>query len=667
MSSSQMLSVSEAIDLALNHHRSGELHLAENIYRQILAINPQQPDALHLLGVLATQTKHHEAAVDLLTKAIQVKNDIPDFYEHLGNAFWGLGRLSQAIDCYKHALFLSPDSAHLCNSLGVAFGAIGQLMESIAYLQKAIELNPNLLESHNNLGNAYWGLGQYEEATQCYQHALNLNPHYSETRNNLASMLKTRGFLTEALYHLEQNLVINPDDAKALSTIGSVLLAQGDAQAAVVQHRKALALDPDYTVAHSRLLFAMNYVPGYDWSTLFKEYQEFNRKHILPLANKSNTAYLNSRITKRRLKIAYLSPDFRRHSVSYFVEPLLAHHDHSQFEVMCYYNHAKSDEVTQRLQRYPDRWFNCAHLSHVELAEQIRSEQIDILIDLAGHTSNHRLLTFARKPAPVQVTYLGYPSTTGLSTIDYRITDNYVDPEGISEQFNAERLKRMPHCFFCYQPVINTPPINELPALSAGYITFGSFNSGAKLNKQILSIWAQILHALPTAKLLLKPSSQIMNDFNARQRLIAQFTALGISSERIILESYTPSTAYIQSYHQVDIALDTYPFNGGTTTCEALWMGVPVVTLVGNSHVSRMGLSILSTVGLKECITTNSESYIQTCLELANDLESLQKKRVHIREQMQHSPLMDAVSFTRQLEKFYREMWEEWVSSHFNL
>jgi predicted O-linked N-acetylglucosamine transferase (SPINDLY family) len=338
---------------------------------------------------------------------------------------------------------------------------------------------------------------------------------------------------------------------------------------------------------------------------------------------------------------------------------VLAHHDHEQFEIVGYYNQNKHDSFTERLQSYTDHWRDCFTMSDEALAKTIREDQIDILIDLAGHTGNNRLLVFARKPAPIQMTYLGYPRSTGVETIDYRLTDNYVDVQGLNEEFNSEQLIKLPNSYFCYRPLDKAPPINDLPAKERGYITFGCFNQLGKLTTAMQILWAKLLNAIPNAKLLLKNKS--FQDEPTRRNLLNKLIQLGITAEHLQLEPTIPDVhEHLKLYQRIDIALDTYPYNGATTTCEALWMGVPVISLQGETQVSRMGLSILSTVGLSEWVASTPEEYFQLAIKFANDINQLQQLRQTMRQRLQASPLLDGITFTRHLEQVYRQVWEKW-------
>jgi predicted O-linked N-acetylglucosamine transferase (SPINDLY family) len=483
-----------------------------------------------------------------------------------------------------------------------------------------------LVEVHNNLGGLLSIQNKFSEAIACYQQALTFAPNSAEIHNNLGIALKDKGLVEDAIAH----------------------------------YRRALEIKLS-TRIHSALLLTLQYSEDYDPVALFAEHQRFNKQHILPLTG-AIKPYLTERNPWRQLKIGYLSQDFRRHSVVYFIEPLLAHHDHQQFEIFCYYNNTQNDAVTQRLQQYSDHWCNCVTLSDEALVGRICADQIDIMVDLMGHTSN-RMLVMAKKPAPVQVAYLGYSNTTGLSTIDYRITDGYAEPEGVADKFSSEVLVRMPDSYFCYRPADETylAPVGPLPALQNGYLTFGSFNIHAKLSPTILSLWAQVLHALPHSKLFIKAIS--LNELATRQALEDYFAKLGVTAERLILTGYASSMKdHLNMYHQVDIALDSYPYNGATTTCETLWMGVPVVTLVGETPASRMGLSILATVGLTELIAQTKEEYVNICLKLAGERTYLQQLRAGMRYRLQSSPLMAASAFTRHLESVYRKMWVNWCT-----
>ena len=617
----QTVTIPQALQLALQHHQANHLQEAEQIYRQVLEVEPNNSDALHLLGVIAYQVKNYDVAVDLISQAIQINDTAPNFYNSLGNALSDQGKLEEALACYRQVLALDPNFAEAYRNLGVVFKNQGLLDEALEHYQRAIDLQPDLVDAHTSLGVVFLEQGLLTKAVESCERAFALNPDALEPQNNLANALKEGGRIEEA-----------------------------------IEHYRAILKNHPIAQVHSNLLTTLNYAVGYEASSIFSEHQQFNEQYALPVAAQAFYQQSHSVAHGGRLKIGYVSPDLRDHPVAYFIEPILAHHDHEQFEIFCYYTYPQIDKVTRHLQQYVDHWFDCAALSNGKLADQISLDQIDILVDLTGHTAKNRLLMLAMRPAPVQVTYLGYPCTTGLTMIDYRITDGYMDPVDRLESLNSETPVRMQGSYFCYSPHENSPPVSELPAIEQGYVTFGSFNNYCKLNAELFALWAQILGAVPDSKLLIKAKSLV--DQATREALLAQFAELGIAAERLIVSEYTQSPQHLKSYHQVDIALDSFPFTGGTTTFEALWMGVPVVTLVGERHVSRQGLSILSVLGLTDLIADTPEAYVDRAVSVARDIQALQQLRGGMREKMQTSPLMDGVSFTRDLEARYREMWE---------
>ncbi len=686
--------ISETLQLAEQYHHAGEVAKAESLYRQVLQVQPNNADALHLLGLLAYQTKRHEEAEALINQAIAINPVAAIFYNNLGNVYRDQGKLSQATECFRQALRLEPNFPQAYNNLGNVQAGAGQFTEAVSCYQQALVLNPNYLNVYSNLGVVLGQMGKFVEATECYQRALTLNPNDTkilnnlgyayiqlgkvtesqacfqrvlqidsdspDAHNNLGNTLKEEGKLTEAEVCFRRALQLDPTMIEAYNNLGNVFKEKGKLQESIACYRRGLQIKLEAKI-HSNLLFNLHYLPDSDRATLFSEHQQFSEHYELPLAHHIRPHLPSFRSGRRRLKIGYLSPDFREHSVAYFMAPILAHHDRQQFEIYCYHNHLANDSMTQQLQQYADHWITSIGLSDEALAEQIRQDQIDILVDLTGHTAQHRLLVLARRPAPIQMTYLGYSSTTGMLSIDYRITDNYADPEGMADPFSSETLIRMPHSYFCYHPGDEGEiPIDpSLPVLQNGYITFGSFNNYAKLSHHLLQLWAEILHSLPQTKLLIKARN--LRDLATQHECQERFTQLGISPDRIILTGYAWGRMnHLSMYNQVDIALDTFPYHGATTTCETLWMGTPVVTLVGENHVSRMGLSILTTVGIPEWIAYTEAEYINICLRLAKDINYLQQLRATLREKMRQSPLMDAISFTRQLEANYRK----YVSPH---
>jgi predicted O-linked N-acetylglucosamine transferase (SPINDLY family) len=443
---------------------------------------------------------------------------------------------------------------------------------------------------------------------------------------------------------------------------GGALYGQGRIDEAVRASLRAVEMRGDMSLTFSNALLMANYVSGLSPEVLVARHREFDERYG---AVERYAGHGNEVDAERRLRVGYVSADFRRHSVAYFIEPVLGAHDRERFEVYGYCNHALEDEVTARLRARADGWVNCVRLSDEELAQRIRADRIDILVDLTGHTAGNRLLMFARKPAPVQVTYLGYPTSTGLSAIDYRLTDWEVDPPGY-EAYNAERPVRLEHSYYCYRPLETSPPVSALPARQAGHITFASFNNFAKASPATQELWARVLEAVPGSRLLLKAKS--LEDAGVRASVLERLTRLGVEPARVELRGWEGEVGgQLVLYGRVDIGLDTHPYNGGTTTCEALWMGVPVVTLAGDTHASRMGASLLKVAGLSQLVARSAEQYVRIAQELAQDLDALERLRSGMRERLRGSALLDEHGFTRRLEAAYRQMWRNWCETTVSL
>jgi len=623
-------------------------------FQQALTLNPNYAEALNGLAHLLREQGQFTKAIEYLQQALNLQPRFAEAHNNLGMVFFEQDKLEEATRCYQLAISINPNFAEFHNNLGNVLKQQGKLTEAMNCYQHALMLSPQLPELHYNLGSVWLTKNQWSQAIACFQQALDLNPNYAEAYNNLGIAFWNQSKLSEAIASYQHALVLRPQWAQAYNNLANALKDRGLIHEAIAAYQKALEIAPTDVIIHSNFLYALNFSTNYDAAAIFAAHQQFGQRH----AASASQRHLNDTQISRRLKIGYLSADFRRHPVAYFIEPILANHHSQQFEIYCYYNSLQFDEITHRLQQKVAHFRSCVQLSDEALAEQIRQDQIDILVDLSGHIADHRILVLASKPAPIQVTYLGYPNTTGLTAIDYHLTDSYIDPEGLTESFHSEVPVRLPGSYYCYRPPLESPVVNELPALRNGYVTFGSLNSYAKLNPETLARWAEILRALPNSKLVMM--TQSLEDSLTRQALEQHFKSLGISSSRLQLGSTPSPEETLKVYHQIDIALDTYPFNGATTTCEALWMGVPVVTLVGQTHVARVGLSLLATVGLLELITRTPQEYVSTCLKLAKNLTALQELRANLRSQMQSSLLMDAPVFTRQLETIYRRMWINW-------
>lgn len=654
-----MPSALSQLEIALRLHRAGQFASAASIYREILRSEPNQPDALNLLGLLTQQNGDHAQASELLAKAFAANPKNFTCLLNRGASLRALGCQEEAIREFNRVLVLDPCQAEAHHQLGNALKSLHRFAEATISLRRAAELSPKNAAIWLNLGAALLELSTRDEAIACFQRAITLEPGRPEAHNILGSALLDAGRIGEAKNQLQEALRLLPAYSAAHDNLGRALRAQGRAAEALVEFRTALTAQPQ-SGTHSNLVYALNFAPNLSPSEVFAEHQRWAEIHAGSL-EKDQRSFETVLEPERRLRIGYVSPDYIHHAVSYFIEPVLATHDRKCFEVFCYSNALVPDAVTARLRSLSDQWHDITRLNDEQTVELIRADKIDILVDLAGHTARHRLQVFARKPAPVQVTWLGYPNTTGLDMIDYRITDAISDPVGQTEAWHCEKLVRLPENFLCYRPADNAPAVSVLPALRNGYITFGSFNHFAKINPAVLDLWARLLVRLPSSRLLLKARSLADSETATYVREI--FKRHGVLADRVMLRSEELSVvAQLSLYHGVDIALDTFPYNGTTTTCEALLMGVPVITLAGQTHVSRVSASLLTHLGRPEWISHSESEYIEKCAGLAADVHRLAETRAAQRECFRISPLCDARRFTENLEAAYREMWRRFCA-----
>ncbi|MEM9007662.1 MAG: tetratricopeptide repeat protein, partial [Cyanobacteria bacterium P01_F01_bin.86] len=643
------------------YEKQGNLDEAIQCYQKTVELNPEESNGYRNLGFIYEKQRRWSNALACYKKLVDFEENFVEACYKTGRIYQQQGEFSKAIQSYQKVIQHQPDHAEALFGLGFIHQEQGQLAAAIAFYKQAIEFAPQLADAHNNLGNVLKQQGKFTEAIAAYQQALQLDPTHTFAHNSLGNALRYLGKSAQATVAFRQALQLKPNFAEAHNNLGNVLRDQGKLPEAIAAFRQALQLKSDYVVAHSNLIFTLNCSGDYEPSAIYQEHQQWAACQTAAMP-RNMQPYNNNGDGDRRLRIGYVSSDFRTHSVAYFLEPLLANHDHSKFAIICYADNPKTDQTTQRLQEFADDWRDIVALNNEQLAKLIRQDQIDILVDLAGHTKGDRLRVFAYKPAPVQVSYLGYPSTTGLDTMDYRFTDAWADPEGQTEHLHTERLMRLPQGFLCYQPAPDCPDVKPSPALATGHVTFGSFNDLAKVSPHLIAHWSAILLAVPNAKMLIK--ARALADVGTRDDVYSLFKQQGIAADRVELLGRIPSpTEHLALYNQVDIALDTFPYNGTTTTCEALWMGVPVITVAGEAHVSRVGVSVLSVVGLPELITDSAEAYCQKAIALANDLEHLQALRETLRDRMQASPLMNAQLIAQSVEDAYRTMWQSWCGS----
>lgn len=649
------------LEKGLAAHRAGQLEEAAKIYRQILQRWPKHPDALHLLGLVVQKGGKHTEAIALFAQAAKANPKPAASHLQRGFSLSALGQNQEAVAAFQAAIARQPGLAEAHHQLGNVLRVLKRLPEALPCLREATRLAPADAVFWLSRGVACLDAQLTDEAVESFQHAVELQPALPEAREILGQALMAGRHFEAARVQLDEALRLRPDYAGAQHDLARLCVEEGLLAEAAMHYRAALAIK-SAPETHTNLIFLLNYLPETRPETHFAEHRQWSAWFEQPL-RQGWRPHLNDPAPDRRLRIGYVSPDFRDHPVVSFIEPILRGHQREQFEVFGYADVKIPDDTTRRIQSLTDHWRNIHDWDPEKVAELVRQDGIDILVDLAGHTTNNGLLIFARKPAPVQVTWIGYPNTTGLDAMDYRLTDFITDPPGQTEAWHSEELVRLPKTFSCYGPAADSPAVGPLPALANGYITFGCFNNFRKVSEPTLELWARLLREMPTARLLLK--SQGLGNPKTVRRLLDQFVRAGVAAERITLNgSRVPKELHLGMYHQVDICLDPFPYNGTTTTCDALWMGLPVVTLAGATHVARVGVSLVTHLGFPGWAVATPEAYLAKCRELADDLPGLAALRLQLREQMRASPLCDARQFVSHLEAAYRTMWRRWCEQN---
>lgn len=691
MTDLNMQSIAERFAAAVQIHQTGDARRAEQIYRQIL-----QEDASHLgaqtnLGVSLAQQNRSEEAIAAYQAALRIDPKYADAQFNLGNAYRRMNRYAEAVGCYQAVLRLAPNHTSSMHNLGLAYGLLGRWPEAIAAQQKAIQTDPNFAEAYNHLADGLMKVGKIDEAIQTFQGFIRLRPTDPRGFHNLSLAFAQKGNYDAAIAGLEQALRLKPDYAEGHNSLGVILEGVGRSQEAFEHYQQAVKLKPRFPDAlnnlgtacteiglhdeayryrrlslqivpgaphiHSNLLLTLHYSAKTPRMQLLEEAKEWAKMH----ADKHAPSFPPSPRNPdpdRKLKIGYVSSDFRIHTVAAFIEPLLRYRDAEHFEVNCFANLSRGDAKTEQMQKLADGWHNIFHMSDDAVAELIRDQEIDILVDLNGHTAHNRLLVFARKPAAIQATVFGYPDTTGMGAMDYRLSDPHADPEG-SEKYYVEKLWRLPEVAWCCDPPTETPEVGPLPADKNGYVTFGSLNNLAKVTPEMIAVWSEILTQVPKSKLILLTGK---GGFGG-DRLRGLFAQHGIGMDRVQLMGRLTKPEYLGMHNSIDLYFDPYPYNGGVTSCDCLWMGTPLVTLAGDSYFTRQGHALLTNLGLPEFIAKSSEEYRDIALRMANDLNTLRELKSSLRDRVRQSPAMDGKRYVANLEKGYREMWRKALAS----
>ncbi|HEX8521862.1 MAG TPA: tetratricopeptide repeat protein, partial [Tepidisphaeraceae bacterium] len=654
---------------------SGDSGGAVAAFRRALELQPNFPDAMSNLSVALCRQGNFADAVVVARLVLAQRTRSPEAVWNLAQALRGMGdthfskaEFPQAIQYYRQAINLNFQNFEAHVGMGEAYAALRDARAEEEY-RHALQIKPKATEV--TMAMAQWldQTQRREEAVEWLERTLALDPNHAAAHVNLAAIYGEWGRLTEALPLARRALELDPTDVNAATTLGALLSMSGlHDEAAEVLHGvlkdqtlsedespKAIAARKNLGIAMNNLLMLRHYKEDFDPEVVLEEHREFGRRFDRPRTDAPEVDLTPG----RKLRIGYVSGDFRAHSVAFFIQPVIEHHDPEAVEVYLYSTSTFRDPIGAAFRKHPN-YRTIDAVPDREAFTMIRQDRIDILVDLSGHTGHSRLPLFGMKPAPVQATYLGYPNTTGMTTIDFRITDRYADPPGETEAFHTEKLWRLPHTAWCYRPYHAAPEVGALPCEKLGKITFGCFNTSRKISSATARMWADLLAALPEARLVLK--TREYSDEATRQRVMELLTSNDVPQDRVEIRlRQQDMTEHLATYQDIDIALDPYPYHGTTTTCDSLYMGVPVVTLAGRTHVSRVGVSLLSNVGLTELIATSPQDYVAIAAKLAGNEARLTELRHSLRERIASSPICDEVGFTRELERAYRGMWEETI------
>lgn len=670
-------------------------------YYEALKIDPHYAPAYYNLGVVYSELMQYDTALGCYEKAALERPMYAEAYCNMGVIYKNRGDLESAIACYERCLAVSPNFeiaknnmaialtdlgtkvklegdinqgvayykkalyynwhyADAMYNLGVAYGEMLKFDTAIVFYELAFHFNPHCAEACNNLGVIYKDRDNLDKAVECYQMALSIKPNFSQSLNNLGVVYTVQGKMDAAAEMIEKAIAANPTYAEAYNNLGVLYRDAGSISLAIDAYEQCLKIDPDSRNAGQNRLLAMNYInEGHD-DKLFEAHRDWGKRFMRLYSQ--YTSWDNTKDPERPLVIGYVSPDYFTHSVSYFIEAPLVYHDYQNYKVVVYSAVVKADAKTirfrEKVMKKGGIWRDIYGIDEKKVAAIVREDKIDILVELTGHTANNKLGMMACRPAPVQVTWIGYPNTTGLPTIDYRITDSLADPPE-TKQKHVEELVRLPECFLCYIPSPEAGPVCPTPALANGFITFGSFNNLAKITPMVLQVWARILCAVPNSRLVVKCKPFCCD--SVRHRFLSTLEQLGLESLRVdLLPLILLNHDHMQAYSLMDISLDTFPYAGTTTTCESLYMGVPCVTMAGSVHAHNVGVSLLTKVGLKHLIAKNEDEYVRLALQLASDVTALANLRMSLRDLMSKSPVCDGQNFTFGLESTYRNMWHRY-------
>ena len=643
-----------ALGVALNE--LGQLDSAVESYRRALILAPGFAGAHGNLGITLQALGQLEEAAAHYRRAIEINPDYAEAHFKLGNVLKDLGQLDDAVASYRIALKLEPGVSGIHSNLGVALQELGQFENAVACYRQALEIEPNKAQTHVNMGTALQALWKFEEAAATFSRAIEIKPDYAEAHYNLGNALKDLGHIDKAVPTYRDALGINPDLYQAYNNLGAALQELGQLDGATASFLRALEIKPDYIDTLDNLLLSLNYSAGHSPAQFFEQARQYGRV-VTAMAGARFTNWQSS-VHPERLRIGLVSGDFREHSVGHFLEGLLAHVDPSRIELIAYPTHHIEDKLTARIRPHFSAWQPLFGKNDEAAARLIHADKVHILLDVSGHTEHNRLPVFAWKPAPVQATWLGLPTTTGMAEIDYVLGDPHASPPEFDNHF-SESVWRMPDTYLCLTAPGSSVKVAALPARSTGFVTFGSFNNLTKMNDRVVAVWARVLDSVPNSRLLLK--NKQLGIAVLRESTLRRFAACGIAPDRLILAGILASRDdHLAAYNKVDIALDTFPYPGVTTSAEALWMGVPVLSLRGDRFLSRTAESIARNVGLPDWIAADEDEYVAKAVAFSSDLDHLAAQRANLRGQVLASPLFDAPRFARNFENALWGMWQRY-------
>ncbi|MBD25657.1 MAG: hypothetical protein CMG46_11750 [Candidatus Marinimicrobia bacterium] len=637
-------------------HQKGDLSGAAELYRLAVAADPSNADALHMLGVAALQLSLPEAAVETIKKALIHRPQFPEAWGNLGTALKILGRTDESEIALNRAISEGPNIAPLHFNLGNFLAAEHRLEESEDSYREAIRLQPTYSEANSGLGTVLRNREDLIGATAAFETAVRQNPNFAEARYNLGNAYRDLGRLTDAEAQIRAAITARPNYSKAYNTLGTILSEMCRSEEALNAFATSMEYDPSYVPASSNWLGTQQYVAGVSEQSLAKTHKLWADRHTKGITIKSS--HTNTRDIKRPVVIGFLSPDLGIHPVGLLSVRLFENLNHTQIQPVVFSTRRSNQEdtISYRIAAVTD-WRHASRLSDESLIKEIENAQVDILFDMSGHTADHRLQVFAHKPAPIQISWLGYVGSTGLQAMDYVMADNVQAPPG-TEQHYTENIIRLPSTYTCFDPPDDAPEVGALPAKKRDHFTYGCLNNPAKLNDKVLKSFAAILARVPNSRMVLRYKG--LEDITVKKHLLGMFEANGIDSARIDILGYAERTEFLDTYNKIDIALDTFPYSGGLTTCEALWMGCPVVTFPGVTFAGRHSTSYMTHVGLPNFIAKNRLGYEDLAVAKADDLKSLAAIRKRLRRKFNDSCVCDGPQFARNFTKAMQNVWRNY-------